>query len=179
MDFLDILQEKAFLGREFLTWLWFTSERTGGRIEVPGRRTIEVIFLDRMVLNLADAESPQSVAIRGEQSELREGLAALREGKKIEEARFSFRSGDDEFSVNLKATWFLHGSLRTPAILPGSESDEEEGPEGRFLEKAALVEEAMDLIDELFGYFLDLRVSPLWEDAELSALRAWVTSGSQ
>ena len=55
MDFLDILREKAFLGREFLTWLWFKSEQTGGAIELPGQKVIEVIFLDRMTLDLSDA----------------------------------------------------------------------------------------------------------------------------
>ena len=50
MDFLDILREKAFLGREFLTWLWFKSEQTGGSIDVPGGKIIEVVFNYRTTL---------------------------------------------------------------------------------------------------------------------------------
>ena len=42
MDFVDILREKAFLGREFLTWLWFKSERTGGRVELTGAAAFPV-----------------------------------------------------------------------------------------------------------------------------------------
>jgi hypothetical protein len=140
MDFLDILREKAFLGREFLTWLWFKSDVSGGRIEIPGKKVVEVIFLDRMTLDLSDAETPQTVTLKGEHSELREGLAAIKEGKKIEEARISVRASDNEFTMLLKATWFCFGSFRTPPILPSSEEDPDEGPEARFMEKAYLLE---------------------------------------
>ena len=103
MDFLDILRDKGFIGREFLTWLWFKSERMGGRIEIPGKDTVEVFFLDRMMLDLSGSETPQTVALKGEHSELREGRAALREGKKIEEARVSIRVGEEDFTTNIKA----------------------------------------------------------------------------
>ena len=174
MDFLDILRERSFLGREFITWLWYKSIVTGGRIELPGGKVIEVIFLDRMTLDLSDVEHPESVTIKGEQSELREGIAALREGKKIEEARISIRGGDNEFSMVLKGTWFSFGSFRTPPILPSEENEEDEGPEGRLLEKASLIEEGMELIDALFERFVKLRVSNEWESEELPAIRKWV-----
>lgn len=176
MDFLDLLREKAFLGREFLTWLWFKSDVSGGRIEIPGKKVIEVEFLDRMTLDLSEAETPQSVTLKGEHSELREGLAALKEGKKIEEARVSLRSSENDFTTVLKATWLSFGSFRTPPILPAEELDGEELAEATFLEKAALVEEGMELVDMLFHYFLQLRISDDWEAKELPALRRWVAS---
>jgi recombination associated protein RdgC len=179
MDFLDILREKAFLGREFLTWLWYKSEQTGGRIQISGSRTIETIFLDRMTLDLTDSDSPQTVAIKGEHSELREGLAALREGKKIEEARISIRGGDNDFSFILKGTWFAFGSFKTPPVLPVSEQDVEEGPEARFLEKISLIEEGMELVDALFESFLEIRTSPAWESEELPELRRWVEAAGE
>ena len=55
---------------------------------------------------------------------------------------------------------------------------EEEGPEARFLEKAYLVEEGMAAIDELFEYFLQVRISGEWEKTELPALKRWVESAS-
>jgi recombination associated protein RdgC len=177
MDFLDILQQKAFLGREFLTWLWFKSDRTGGHVDIPGKRVIEVLFLDRMTLDLSDAESPQIVALKGEQSELREGLAALREGKKIEEARISIRAGENDFTLVLKGTWFSFGSFRTPPILPAQEADEEDGFEAAFLEKVYLIDEGMQILDDLFEYFISLRISDQWEGEELPAIRHWVASG--
>lgn len=176
MDFLDILREKAFLGREFLTWLWFKSDQGGGMIEIPGKRTAEVLFLDRMTLDLSDAETPQIVTLKGQQSELREGLAALKEGKKIEEARISVRAGDNDFAMTLKGTWFSFGSLRTPPILPAGEAEKEEEAEATFLEKVALVEEGLAIIDDLFTYFLNVRLSDGWDTEELKAVRAWIAS---
>ncbi len=176
MDFLDILKQKAFLGREFLTWLWFKSEQTGGRIEITTDKTVQVIFLDRMTLDLSDADSPQSVTIRGEHSALREGIAALREGKKIEEARISISAGQDDFTLVLKSTWFAFGSFRTPAVLPSEEEDPDEGPESRILEKVGLMEEGVEIIDALFAHFLKVRISEAWEARELPSLRNWIAS---
>jgi len=178
MDFLDILRDKAFLGREFLTWLWFKSDQSGGMIDIPGRRTVEVLFLDRMTLDLSDAESPQIVTLKGHHSELREGLAALKEGKKIEEARISVRSGDNDFTLILKGTWFSFGSLRTPPILPAGEAEKDEEVEATFLEKVALVEEGLGIIDDLFAYFLDLRLSDRWESGELKSIREWISTAA-
>mgnify|MGYP000990085039 FL=1 len=173
MDFLDILREKAFLGREFLTWLWFKSDQTGGVIEIPSRKAMQVVFLDRMTLDLTDVETPQTVSLKGEYSELREGLAALREGKKIEEARISFKADENEFTVVLKGTWFSYGSFKTPPILPPDERDSDMEAEGNFLEKISLVEEGMGIIDDLFEYFVKLRVSEAWELVEVPAIRKW------
>jgi hypothetical protein len=105
MDFVDILKDKAFVGREFLTWLWFRSDTSGGIVQIPGKRTIELHFLDKMVLDLSGSDSPQTVAITGGQSELREGMAALKEGKKIEEARISIKDAHEDFTVVIKASW--------------------------------------------------------------------------
>ncbi len=173
MDFLDILREKAFLGREFLTWLWFKSDQTGGIIEIPGKKPIQVVFLDRMTLDLSDVETPQTVSIKGEYSELREGLAALREGKKIEEARISLKLDENEFTMALKGTWFSFGSFKTPPILPPDERDSELEAEGNFLEKISLVEEGMSIVDELFEHFMKLRISEVWDAVELPAIRKW------
>jgi recombination associated protein RdgC len=179
MDFLDILREKAFLGREFLTWLWFKSDQTGGRIEIPGKKVAEVLFLDRMTLDLSDVETPQTVTLKGEHSELREGLAALKEGKKIEEARISIRAGDNDFTMMLKGTWFSFGSFKTPPILPPGEAEGEADTEGSFLEKTYLIEEGMEIVDNLFEYFLKLRISEEWEAQELPAIHRWVSTASQ
>jgi recombination associated protein RdgC len=176
MDFLDILREKAFLGREFVTWLWFKSEQTGGRIDVPGAETLEVFFLDRMTLDLSDMDTPQTVTLKGEQSELREGMAALKEGKKIEEARISIRTSENEYSMVLKGTWFAYGAFRTPPVLPPGDADSDEGPEGAFLEKAYLIEEGMAAVDSLFEYFLKVRISDEWDLKELPAIRNWIES---
>jgi recombination associated protein RdgC len=178
MDFLDILKEKAFLGREFLTWLWFKSDRAGGMVEIPGKRTIELSFLDKMTLDLSGSESPQMVTIKGGQSELREGMAALKEGKKIEEARILIRDSQEEYTVTIKGTWLSFSGFRTPPAFPTQEGDADDS-EGAFHEKMYLVEQFLTIIDELFAFFLEMRVSDAWEKTELPLLRKWVESSGQ
>ncbi len=36
MDLVDLIEEKRFLGQEFLTWLWWKSEERGGVVALPG-----------------------------------------------------------------------------------------------------------------------------------------------
>jgi recombination associated protein RdgC len=178
MDFLDILNQKAFLGREFLTWLWFKSLQQGGAVRAGKGKTVEIIFLDRMTLDLSDEDSPQTVSIKGELSGLREGLAALKEGKKIEEARISVRVGEEAFTTALKATWFAYGSFKVPPVLPASQSESEEDAEAAFLEKVYLIEEGVSAIDALFERFMDLRLSENWEREEVPAIKEWIIKQS-
>ena len=45
MDLLDIIDEKRFVGQEFLTWLWFKSEERGGTIFLPeAGEDIQLVF---------------------------------------------------------------------------------------------------------------------------------------
>ncbi len=176
MDFVDLLREKAFLGREFLTWLWFKSEQGGGRVDLPNGETVEVYFLDKMTLDMSDVDTPQTVAIKGEHSELREGLAALREGKKIEEARIRLKAGTEDFTMALKGTWFSFASFRTPPILPSEEQGEDEGEEGRILEKISMVERGLEMVDGLFELFVRVRISDEWDTVEVPAIRKWAAA---
>ncbi len=178
MDFLDILNQKAFIGREFLTWLWFKSAQEGGAVQTINGKTVEVIFLDRMTLDLSDEDSPQTVSIKGERSELREGVAALKEGKKIEEARISVRVTEDAFTTIIKGTWFAYGSFRVPPVLPSSQSETEEDAEGAFLEKVYLIEQGISAIDALFETFIHLRLSQEWETSEVPAIKKWIVRES-
>jgi recombination associated protein RdgC len=175
MNFLEALQQKGFLGREFLTWLWFTSERTGGVVAEYAATSYGVQFLDRIVLS-SDDESKQVVTLTGETFEPKHALAAILEGKKIEEARISIRGDDDEFTMVLKSTWFQFSGLRTPPILPARESrDDEDDERTTFLEKFALVGKAMDIVDSLFKEFLNLRLSERWNSEELPAIQEWIS----
>lgn len=173
MDFVDILKNKAFFGREFLTWLWFRSDISGGIVEIPGKRTIELHFLDKMVLDLSGSDSPQTVTITGGQSELREGMAALKEGKKIEEARISIKDAHEDFTVVIKASWLSFAGFRAPSMQSSDSTDSPEA-EALFLEKMYLLEHFVDIIDELFAFFVELRISENWGTRELPAIKEWI-----
>jgi hypothetical protein len=77
MDLVDLIQEKRFLGQEFLAWLWYKSEERGGSVEVPGRGDVLVVFEKHMLLEYGEGEASEKVICRGLQTELKEARAGL------------------------------------------------------------------------------------------------------
>ena len=159
-------------GREFMTWLWFKSEERGGSIMIPDKGDVEVIFLQKIVLESGEGEYSETVACRGLHADLEEGKSALRKGKKVTEARIRLGVGNEQFEFTFKADTFCFQSLK----LPASEEMDEEDREGRILERLYLVEIAMKTMEQLFALFLEKRMSPQWASEELPHMKKWLNS---
>ena len=179
MDLVDLIEEKRFLGQEFLAWLWFKSEERGGSIELPERGDILVVFEKHMLLEYGEGPESEKLICRGLQTELREARAGLALGKKPEQARIRIGSDDFEFGITLTAATMEFRSVRLPKTAGTEDGDDSEGFEGQALERISLFEEAIDLVNELFRLFINIRTSADWTD-ELIKLRTWVhTSADQ
>ncbi len=159
-------------GREFLTWLWFKSEERGGSIMIPGRGDVEVIFLQKIVLESGEGEYSETVACRGLHADLEEGKSALRKGKKVTEARIQLGAGDEKFEFTFKADSFSFQSLR----LPVPTDTEEEDRDGKILERVYLAEVAMKTMESLFALFLETRLSPKWDSEEAQFIKRWLAA---
>jgi recombination associated protein RdgC len=164
-------QDAAGLGREFLTWLWFKSEERNGRIALPKGEEVELHFLKRIVLEAGEGEYSQGVVCHGIHAELKEGKEAIRQGKKVKETGIKLSYNNNEWEFILKADTFHFQSLK----LPKAEWQEtEEDPSGKILERIYLIENAVTTIDNLYGFFLDLRYSPRWEEKEVILVARWL-----
>nr|WP_320011308.1 hypothetical protein [uncultured Desulfobulbus sp.] len=178
MDLVDLIQEKRFLGQEFLAWLWFKSEERGGSVDVPGRGDVLVIFEKHMLLEYGEGEASEKVICRGLQTELREARAGLSLAKKPEQARLRLGYGDYEFGVTLSAAIFEFRNIRLPKTVDSAdEGKDAESAEGRILERIALFEQLTALVGDLFRMFIKIRASNLWNE-ELVKIRAWIESGT-
>ncbi|GAB4339927.1 MAG: hypothetical protein Kow0089_13200 [Desulfobulbaceae bacterium] len=174
MDLVDLIQEKRFLGQEFLAWLWFKSEERGGAVEVPGMGDVLVVFEKHMLLEFGEGEASEKVICRGLQTELKEARAGLLMGKKPEQARIRFTRGDYEFNVTLTAATMEFRNVRLPkTVAAADEGDDPESLEGRLLERISLFEELARLVNDLFRMFIAVRTSELWSE-ELARIRSWV-----
>lgn len=162
----------SLLGRDFLTWLWFVSEERGGAVSVPGTGDMEIHFARRLVLESGEGEYSSSVICQGLHADLKEGKIAIREGKRIKEARLQLRLDTDQWEFTLKADPFQIQSLKLPAGF--SRSEEEEEKEGRILERIHLTEKAIQALDQLFSLFLTRRLSSAWFSEEIPRLKKWV-----
>ncbi|MFP7754376.1 hypothetical protein ACLG6S_06930 [Thermodesulfobacteriota bacterium B35] len=179
MDLVDLIQEKRFIGQEFLAWLWYKSEERGGSVEVPGLGDVLVVFEKHMLLEYGEGEASEKVICRGLQTELKEARAGLGLGKKPEQARLRLARGDYEFGVTLTATMLEFRNVRLPkTVAAADEGDDPDSIEGRVLERIALFEELTSLVGELFRMFIAIRASDQWPD-ELRRLRAWVGEAAE
>jgi len=167
-------QDPSFLGREFLTWLWFKSEERDGAVMIPGTGDVQVILARRLILASGDGEYSESVICQGLHANLREGKAAIREGKKIKEARIKLGVGTDQWELTLKADRFQFQSLKLPAGMAMNEEEEEEEKEGRILERISLTETALKTIDQLFALFLAKRLAAQWSSEEIPRMKKWI-----
>ncbi len=169
-DTESVISDIPLPGREFLTWLWFKSEERGGSIMLPGKGDIEVIFLQKMVLESGEGEYAETVACRGLHADLDEGKSALRKGKKVTEARIRLGVGNDQSEFTFKADTFSFQSLK----LPVPTDDEEEDRDGKILERIYLLEVAMRTMEQLFDLFLAKRLSREWTSEELPHMKKWL-----
>jgi recombination associated protein RdgC len=178
MDLVDLIQEKRFLGQEFLAWLWFKSEERGGSVDVPGRGDVLVVFEKHMLLEYGEGDASEKVICRGLQTELKEARAGLGLAKKPEQARLRLAFGDYEFGVTLTAAIFEFRNIRLPKTVDAADEGKDgDSLEGRVLERIALFEQLIRLVEDLFRMFINIRASHLWNE-ELVKIRAWIESGA-
>ena len=175
MDLVDLIQEKRFLGQEFLAWLWYKSEERGGNVELPGTGDILVVFEKHMLLEYGEGVDSEKLICRGLQTELKEARAGLALGKKPEQARVRLARGDYEFSVTLTAATMEFRSVRLPKTAGTEDGDDPDSLEGQILERIGLFEELTALVNELFRMFINIRGSSRWPE-ELVKIRSWVNS---
>ena len=161
--------DPASLGEEFLTWLWFKTEEQAGRIELP-LFAIEASFGRRVVLMSGDGEFAERILCQGQHADLREGKEALRQGKKVAEARILITRDNNRYEFTYRASGFQYQATALPPLQPAeTESDRE----GLNLERIYYLEMATGTMECLAEAFQALRRSDQWP-GELTRLRAWV-----
>ncbi len=105
MQLLDRIKKSEFLGREFLLWLWFRSEREEGRFDMGEDGYAELWFGRKIVLEAENDEGVEKVTCSGENPLLREARFALTKNKEITEAQVKLTIGDHQWSFVLDSTW--------------------------------------------------------------------------
>jgi len=165
--------DPALLGREFLTWLWFKSEERDGMIAIPDTGEVELHLLRRLVLESGQGEYYASVTCQGLHAELKEGKEALRQGKRIREARLKLTLDALSWEFTFKADAFAFQTMKLPAAVE-EVAEDRDSAEGRTLDRVSLIRTAVDLMDRLWAAFLRSRLSVEWAGAELPRLRQWL-----
>lgn len=152
MDYLG--GEKAFLGREFLTWLWYQTEQGSGVFEHEGGQ-IGVVFDDYLAF-VSDEEDAQETAVRkGHPARCVEAWTALLAGKKLSKARIQFAQGERSWSTLLKGDGLSASATKLP-------DPEVEAGDDLVLARLTDLEDGFALLDAMFAEFLAFRLSDAW-----------------
>ena len=177
-DFLAVVQEKRFLGREFLTWLVHRIETGDARGVVVDGNPVELTLGDRVVLE-GTAADRASLTVVGSGDVGPELGAGLRRGKLLDRARLVIRRGERHWELILDGGMLVYESLRCPALGPrekGKPEDARAALENDLFLRLADVEEACSVLDGLFAEFCRARGASTWTSRTLPMLREWVAS---
>jgi hypothetical protein len=168
MDIINRINSTRYLGREFLTWLWYRSALQNGVFEISGAEgPLEVWFDAKLTLD-AQGDIKESNVIKAENpTETSEAHAALINGKLVSDARLRVVSGQKQWTLSIKADTLGIGSVKIPALLSREDDDQ-------LYERFMLIEEIEDSVDLLFQQFMALRLEDDAWRPEVQAIRAWV-----
>ncbi|MDL2266702.1 hypothetical protein LJC46_01780 [Desulfovibrio sp. OttesenSCG-928-G15] len=161
------------LGQEFLTWLWFRSA-TGSIFNDKKGTPFSVSMEQRIVVQGGEGDHVETASVSGLDSELREARLGLTTGKKVTRALLRLERGPEEWQLTLKASDFTLNSLKTPKIDRSDRDDAD--PDALLLEKIALVEGCLELVDVVYGSFLNIRLDEKGWKEEVQNLRKWMAA---
>jgi len=160
------LKGKAYLGREFLTWLLWKSE-SGDALATVGKDPVVVLFTGRLTLR----------GIAGEITELsaRGAMAAysvlvrqsLERGLLLHGARVRITHGEKAYEVTLDADYLDIKSAKLPELLSEEEDD-------RLTERLWLSEQLGAILQALLEEFLRVRGTRKWSKDVVPKLKAWM-----
>ena len=174
-DFLAVVEEKRFLGREFLTWLVWTIEEGGGRIERDGE-IVELQLGDRVTLAGTAADKAR-MTVAGAGDLRAEVGAGLRRGKLLDQAKLVILRGERRWELSLDGGLLTYDGLRCPPLGPhdaASPEDRRAAFENDLYLRLADVDDAVGVLDRLFAEFCRARGGSSWRTRTLPALRLWV-----
>lgn len=176
---LSILSRaKAFLGREFLTWLWCQAETKKGKITLKNwsdghSRDLEIWIDDQIALESSSSKIHEHLMKGGNPSHSQEATVALAGGKMVKDLKIGLRmEGIGEFTAMLKSEDLNPRSLRLPEDDPAqSQNDADETAVHR---RVRLAQVFYRMLDGLFAEFLEERASDEWQKGGLPALQSWI-----
>jgi hypothetical protein len=189
------LEDHAWLGREFLTWLLWRVDAGEGEFRDQGG-PFSVAFGKSVRLGSMAGYATDLVLKGGAPGHGAEARAAIGSGHMLREAELRFARGEREWRFTLQADTLDVKGLKLPtevdkvpveagappppkrARTPRKAADEGIDEDAvRFAERLALLEELDDLVRAAFAEFVRERARPSWRKQVVPQLRDWLVSG--
>jgi recombination associated protein RdgC len=178
MIFLDLWQDKMFLGQEFLTWLYLTSERDEHIFELENGMQVEAWFENSLQLTYGQGPNKRSVSITTPEDprdpDWDEAYTALGNNKKVTKGTLKIKCEDRQFRLTLPHDTLSPQGLKFSTVKDTTESDDL-GKAGKFLERIATTADLFSILEGLFNLFLSQRLTEAWEEEELPRLKEYLS----
>ena len=159
----------SFLGREFLTWLWFESERNNGAVAAGESGEVRIEFAQKLSLETGGNVREGSTVSAEAPAQAEEARTALRVGKKVARARLVLGVGDREFQLGLDAETLAVSNAKLPTQLGVRDAEGQD-------ERLQLLDELEAVVDNLYLSFVQLRRDEQAWAPVREAMRAWVAA---
>lgn len=167
MSRIERIEKTRFLGREFLLWLWFVSEQNNGFVQLPkSDEEIEIYLEDRLILEPLYGQGNRHMLSGMEPSTAPEAALALQMNKMPSEAKIKIIQEARAWAFTLRVDDLLPRSLKIPEVLSAQEDD-------RLYERLYLLEEIERILEELFGLFVQKRLSDMWDSIQHN-MQEWI-----
>lgn len=162
------LTDHRFLGREFLTWLIFHADEAEGKFygtkDCDAFRIIIGQCARLKALGDGSGEITAKGPATGQVADVRYAIAG---GLTVRELDLLFERGDRIWQATVSAESFDLKRVKLPELL--SEEDSE-----RMEERLTLTAELDDMLRAAYRDFLGDRLSPIWQEEAVPALRSWL-----
>ncbi|HNZ04721.1 MAG TPA: hypothetical protein PLZ31_08405 [Myxococcota bacterium] len=162
----DKLHRTEFLGREFLTWLFFRSCRDRENITVDGA-SYRVHFERMMTLDGENPATEMSTIKVDEPSQSDEVLLSLKLGKKVSRCRMIITVDGVDYTTGFDSATLSFKSLKMPAVKGSEMADIVD-------EKMELTNAVEDALHSLFVHFVRLRLDSDTWDREAGEIADWI-----
>ncbi|MEO1336464.1 MAG: hypothetical protein AAFV29_12515, partial [Myxococcota bacterium] len=165
-----LTRNRAYLGREFLTWVLWASH--DGRVLCHlDEAEVTVLIVGKVVLRGLAGEATE-LAVKGHMSAYSRVVRfAIDEGLLVHSARLRLQWGEQVYEVTTDAEFLDVRGAAVPAVAPGDDPDDEDD---RLATRLTASEDAGRLIDSLWHAFMKVRIAPAWSKKTIPAIKTWL-----
>lgn len=164
--------ERAVLGHlpaDFLTWIWFTTEQSGGSLILDDIGGIDCYVDDRIAFRAMEDDKSRAVLTGENAANTLEARAALAGGRVVKEIRLAIKREDREYSVSLRGELLEISGAKLPGMVKGA-------TEEVLYDRMYLYEELHGIVTALLTRYATERVAEDWKEVRVPEMRAWVTN---
>jgi hypothetical protein len=145
----------AFLGEEFLTWLWYRLDTLGGDVEIEEGRAVAYAIDDFLAFAARDDDETEQTLRKGTPTRSQEARTALRNGRRLRKARLIVAEGPLQFGVTVDGSTMCLSAIKLP-----EDSEACESTTDRNIERAGNFLRLHELVGGLYAVFLRDRLRP-------------------